>query len=297
MNDLWIILTASLVAMSASILGTFLLLRKMSMVGDAISHSVLPGIALAYWLSGDKSSVWLLPASAAAGVVVSLLIDFLTRKAGIQSDAAIGISYTCLFAIGMIMISGWMKGNTDIDQECVLYGDIAFINLDKIIVDGNLYLGPRAFYTVLVGFVLIVAAVAIGFKGFKLLSFSEEYAISLGINTRLWHYILMALVSILTVVSFEVVGAVLVIGFMVIPPATAKLLTHGLVPMLVVSCLIGVISATVGYLLAVWLDVSITGAMVVISGVLFFGVMAVRKNYSSATIEMILPQKREEAKH
>jgi len=276
MNDIWIIITASIAAINASVLGTFLVLRKMAMVGDAISHAVLPGIALAYWLSGDKTSVFLLPAAAATGVLVSMLIDFLSRRIGIQSDASIGISYTLLFAIGMIMISGWMKGNVDIDQECVLYGDIALINLDKVIVDQNLYLGPRAFYTELVGFIIIVGSIAAGFKGFKLLSFNEDYALSLGVNTNFWHYFLMALVSIMTVVSFEVVGAILVIGFMVIPPATARMMTDKLVSMILLSCLIGVISVIGGYFIAVWLDVSITGAMVSFAGLMFFGVMLLK---------------------
>ena len=269
MNEFWIILTASIVAINAALLGCFLLLRKMSMVGDAISHAVLPGIVIAYYLSGDKTSILLLIGATLTGVLTSYLITFLSKKARIQGDASIGITYTLLFAVGMIMISTWLKGNVDIDMECVLYGDVALINLDKIIIDGNLYIGPRAFYVEIIAFAIIIVSLLWGYKGFKILSFNEDYAQSLGIRTGRWHYFLMTLVSLTTVVAFEVVGAILVVGFLIVPPATAQLLTNRLPFMLIVAALVGIVSAIGGYYLAVWLNVSITGAMIVVSGLIF----------------------------
>lgn len=269
MNEFWIILTASIVAINAALLGCFLLLRKMSMVGDAISHAVLPGIVVAYYLSGDKTSILLLIGATLTGVLTSYLITFLSKKARIQGDASIGITYTLLFAVGMIMISTWLKGNVDIDMECVLYGDVALINLDKIIIDGNLYIGPRAFYVEIIAFAIIIVSLLWGYKGFKILSFNEDYAQSLGIRTGRWHYFLMTLVSLTTVVAFEVVGAILVVGFLIVPPATAQLLTNRLPFMLIVAALLGIVSAIGGYYAAVWLNVSITGAMIVVSGLIF----------------------------
>ncbi|MDC3352025.1 metal ABC transporter permease [Crocinitomicaceae bacterium] len=269
MNEFWIILTASIVAINAALLGCFLLLRKMSMVGDAISHAVLPGIVVAYYLSGDKTSILLLIGATLTGVLTSYLITFLSKKARIQGDASIGITYTLLFAVGMIMISTWLKGNVDIDMECVLYGDVALINLDKIIIDGNLYIGPRAFYVEIIAFAIIIVSLLWGYKGFKILSFNEDYAQSLGIRTGRWHYFLMTLVSLTTVVAFEVVGAILVVGFLIVPPATAQLLTNRLPFMLIVAALLGIVSAIGGYYVAVWLNVSITGAMIVVSGLIF----------------------------
>lgn len=244
------------------------------MVGDAISHAVLPGIVAAYYFSGDKTSGLLLLGATLTGVFASFIINFLSRKAKIQGDASIGITYTLLFALGMIMISTWMKGNVDIDMECVLYGDIALINLDKVIVDGNLYLGPRAFYIEMVAFFIIGLSLSLGFKGFKLLAFNEDYARSLGINTGRWHYALMTLVSLTTVVAFEVVGAVLVVGFLIVPPATAQLVTTRLKAMMLWACIFGILSSVTGYFLAIWLNVSITGAMVSVSGIFFFGALA-----------------------
>lgn len=269
MNDIFIILTAVLVAINCALLGSFLLLRKMAMLGDAVSHAVLPGIVIAYFFAGDKSSVFILVGATVAGLAATFLIDFFSRRIRIQNDAAIGITYTLLFAIGMILIAVLMQGNADIDQECVLYGDIALINFDKILIDDNLYIGPRAMYVELVASVIVVSSLAIGFKGFRLISFNEDFAKSVGIKTSRWHYFLMALVTLTTVVSFEVVGAILVVGFLVIPPATAFLITRKLVPMLIISCLTGISSVISGYFFALWLDVSITGMMVVMSGVVF----------------------------
>lgn len=274
MSDIWIIITASLVAINASVLGVFLVLRKMSMVGDAISHSVLPGIVVAYYFSGDRTSPLLLLAATLTGVVTALLIEWLSKKAKIQGDASIGITYTLLFAVGMIMISGWFQGNVDIDLDCVLYGDIALINLDKVIIDGNLYLGPRAFYVEAVAGVVILIFVLFGFKGFKLLSFNEEFGISLGVAMNRWHIVMMGLVSMVTVVSFEVVGAVLVVGFLIIPAATAQLITRKLIPMIIWASGLGIVAVISGFYIAVWLNVSITGAMVSVSGIMFFLVMS-----------------------
>lgn len=293
MNENWIIITASIVAINAALLGCFLLLRKMAMVGDAISHAVLPGIVAAYYFSGDKTSGLLLLGATLTGVLAAFIIDFLSRKAKIQGDASIGITYTLLFAIGMIMISTWMKGNVDIDMECVLYGDVALINMDKVMIDGNLYLGPRAFYVELVAFLIIGITLLVGFKGFKLLAFNLDFARSLGISTTRWHYALMTLVSLTTVVAFEVVGAVLVVGFLIIPPATAQLVTTKLKGMLLWACIFGLLAVYVGYQVAIWLNVSITGAMVSVSGLVFFGVLLVvrakkrgQKKWSESAFEM-----------
>ncbi len=279
MNDFWIILTACIVAINAALLGTFLVLRKMSMVGDAISHAVLPGIVVAYYFSGDKTSGLLLLGATLSGVLATFIINILSKKAKIQGDASIGITYTMLFALGMIMISGWMQGNIDIDQECVLYGDISLINLDKIIVDGDLYIGPRAFYVELIAFVIIGIALLIGYKGFKLLSFNEDFGKSLGIHMGKWHYAMMGLVSMTTVVSFEVVGAVLVVGFIIIPPATAQLVTDKLERMLLLSCVFGIVSVVIGYFLALKFDVSITGSIITVSGIIFFITLLLNATY------------------
>ena len=243
------------------------------MVGDAISHAVLPGIVIAYFLSGSRVSIALLIGATITGVFATFLIQLFAKRARIQNDAAIGITYTLLFAIGIILIQGYSGGNVDIDLDCVLYGDIALINLDKIIIDGNLYIGPRAFYTELLATVIVLIFVIVGFKGLKLLSFNEDFAKSIGVRTNRWHYALMTVVSLVTVLSFEVVGAVLVVGFLVIPPATALLITNNLKRLIFLACGFGYLSVLIGFYGAVMLEASITGMMIVAAGMLFLATL------------------------
>ncbi|NRA48492.1 MAG: metal ABC transporter permease, partial [Phaeodactylibacter sp.] len=129
MNAFWIILTGALVATSCGLLGAFLVLRKMAMLGDAISHAVLPGIVIAYLFSGSRETLPMLIGAAGIGVLTTFLVEFLHQKARLQIDASIGITFTWLFAIGIIMISMYV-GQVDLDQDCVLYGEIAYVPLD-----------------------------------------------------------------------------------------------------------------------------------------------------------------------
>ncbi len=265
MNAFWIILTGTLVAMSCGLLGAFLILRKMAMVGDAISHAVLPGIVLAYLFSESRAVLPMLAGAAALGVLTTLIIELLYRKARLQVDASIGITFTWLFAIGVILISLY-AGQVDLDQDCVLYGEVAYVPLDLWITDAGQALGPRPVWILGGNLLVVLLIVVIGYRGLKVTTFNPEYAAAIGISTAFWHYLLMSAVSLTTVMAFESVGAILVVAFLIVPPATAYLLTGGLKRMLLLTALFGWLSAVTGYLLAVWLDGSIAGAMAVMSG-------------------------------
>lgn len=268
MNAFWIILTGTLVATCGGLLGAFLLLRKMSMVGDAISHAVLPGIVIAYLLSGSREVLPMLVGAAAFGVFATVVIEALYRKARLQSDAAIGITFTGLFALGIVLIS-LFAGQVDLDLDCVLFGEIAYVPIDVWITSGGVNMGPRAVWVTGGLLVLILALIGIGYKGLLLTTFNPEHAASIGISVAFWHYLLMSAVSVTTVVSFESVGAILVVAFLIVPPATAYLLTNKLKPMLALTVLFGFGAAIGGYFLASWIDGSIAGAMSVVAGVFF----------------------------
>lgn len=270
MNAFWIILSGSLVAVSCSLLGCYLILRKMAMVGDAISHAVLPGIVLAYLFTGSRDSVPMLLGAGILGVLCTFLIEFFHTKAKLQSDASIGVTFTWLFALGVILITVF-AGQVDLDQDCVLYGEIAYIPLDLIVSPGGAMLGPKTVWLMGITLLIIIIFIVTGYKPLFLTTFDPGFAASIGISTLLWHYLLMGAVSLTTVAAFESVGAILVVAFLVAPPATAYLLTHNLKHMLLISSLIGILTATLGYYLAVWLDGSIAGAMATISGLLFAG--------------------------
>jgi manganese/zinc/iron transport system permease protein len=269
MNAFWIILTGALVATSCGLLGVFLVLRKMAMIGDAISHAVLPGIVIAYLLAESRAVLPMLIGAAGIGVLTTFIIEFLYQKARLQVDASIGITFTWLFAIGIILISVF-AGQVDLDQDCVLYGEIAYVPLDLWITEEGQIMGPRPVWVLSGVLLLVLLLVTVGYRGLKITTFNPEYAAAIGVSTVFWHYLLMSAVSITTVVSFESVGAILVVAFLIVPPATAYLLTERLNVMLALTVVLGILTSVGGYFLAVWLDGSVAGAMAVISGCLLF---------------------------
>ena len=268
MNAFWIILTGSLVATCCSLLGCYLILRRMAMVGDAISHAVLPGIVIAFLVTGSRETVPMLIGAGLLGVITTFLIEFFHRYARVQADAAIGVTFTWLFAIGIILISVF-AGQVDLDQDCVLYGEIAYVPLDLVISDGGLNYGPRTVWTLGIVTLLILLFVVIGYKELFLTTFDPAFAAAIGFSTSLWYYLLMTAVSLTTVASFESVGAILVVAFLVGPPATAYLLTDNFKRMLLLSVILGILASAAGYYLAVWMDGSIAGAIATVTGIEF----------------------------
>lgn len=267
MNTFWIILTGSLVAASCGFLGCFLILRRMAMLGDAISHAILPGIVLAFLFSGSRDILPMLIGAAVIGLVTVFLVQML-HQSGVKSDAAIGVTFTALFSIGVVLVSLYTQ-QVDLDLDCVLYGEIAYVPWDTWQL-GGVDMGPRALWGV--GSVFLVSLLVVGlfFKQFKLCSFDPALAAAIGIPVVLFHYLLMTLVSLTTVAAFESVGAILVVAMLVVPSATAYLLTDRLHIMLLISMGVGVLSAVIGYFLASWLDSSIAGSMTAVAGLLFF---------------------------
>ncbi|WP_109830401.1 metal ABC transporter permease [Reichenbachiella versicolor] len=268
MDTLYIISTGAIVAITCGVLGCYLILKKMAMVGDAISHAVLPGIVIAFLLSGSRDSVTMLLGAGILGVLTTFLIEFFHTKGSLQSDASIGVTFTWLFALGVILISMY-AGDVDLDQDCVLHGEIAYVPLDLWILPNGSIMGPRTLY--ISGFVLILVLlfVIIGYKELYITTFDPAFASAIGISTVLWHYLLMGAVSLTTVASFESVGAILVVSLLIAPPATAYLLTENFKKMLWLTAFTGMLVSILGYYLAVWIDGSIAGAMSSVAGLFF----------------------------
>ncbi|WP_321276684.1 metal ABC transporter permease [Thiomicrorhabdus indica] len=268
--DLWILATASLVAASCALVGVFLILRRQALMGDAISHSVLLGIVLAYLISGTNSLWVMLLGAVIIGLVTAWLSETLHKVSRLQSDASIGIVFTLFFSIGVILVSLY-TGQVDLDQECVLYGEIAFVPFDTIIwgdMETGTELGPRAFWLILFVFTIVVSSIILGFERFKTVTFHPSLAISLGISVTFWHYFLMTLVSMTTVASFDAVGAILVVALLIIPAATAYLLAKSLKGMLWVALAYSQASVWLGYAIAAWLNSSISASIAVSAGLL-----------------------------
>ena len=268
MDAFYIILVSSLIAIACGVLGCFLILRKMAMVGDAISHAVLPGIVIAFFISGSRDSLFMIIGAGLLGVFTTFLIEFFHKRARLQTDAAIGVTFTWLFALGIILISVF-AGQVDLDQDCVLYGEIAYVPIDLWVTDAGINLGPRALYISSFILLLVIGFVKIGYKQLYLTTFDPAFAATIGISVSLWNYLLMGAISMTTVASFESVGAILVVALLVAPPATAYLLTEKFEHMLIITCTISVVISMLGYYLAVYLDGSIAGAIVTVAGLLF----------------------------
>ncbi|WP_217587650.1 metal ABC transporter permease [Lentibacillus saliphilus] len=262
----WILLTASLVGLSCGIIGVFLILRRMAMMADAISHTVLLGIVTAYLITRELSGVHMLVGAIIAGLLTAVLVQWFHSR-GVQQDASIGVVFTTLFAIGVILIATQV-GNVHLDVQHALMGEITFLpwNTIHLPVIGDI---PKATLMLIVVFLVVLAFIIAFYKEWKITTFDAGLAASLGIPVVLMHYVFMTLVSITTVASFDAVGAIMVVAMLITPAAAAYLWTDRLSVMLVLSGAFGVISAIGGYYLAVWIDTSISGSMAFSTGILF----------------------------
>jgi manganese/zinc/iron transport system permease protein len=265
-NDFIIILTGAMAASACGILGCFLVLRRMAMIGDAISHSVLPGIVIAFLISGTRDSLAMLLGASILGLVTVFLIQMF-HQSGVQADASIGVVFTALFALGVVLVSVYTR-QVDLDLDCVLYGEIAYTPLNTLTMFG-VDVGPKAIWSIGIALLAILVCLGLFYKQFKLCAFDPALAAALGIPVAFFHYLLMGLVSMTTVASFESVGAILVVGMLVAPAATAYLLTEKLSRMLAISVGAGILSSVLGYGLAILLDASIAGCMIAVAGLLF----------------------------
>jgi manganese/zinc/iron transport system permease protein len=279
-HDWWVLLIGILVAISCSILGVFLILRRMAMLGDAVSHSVLLSLALAFLLTGSRSLQVMWPAAVLVGLLTAFIVQYLAQRGRATEDAAIGIGFTTFFALGVVLISTF-AANVDLDQECVLYGELALAPFDRFKV-GLLDLGPRAFVNLSAVFVLILLFLLFGLRRMRCICFDPLLAFSQGIKVNRWHYVFMSLVSILVVSAFESVGAILVIGLLVIPANFAYLFSRSLTEMLVIAPFFAIFSVVLGYFSAEAYDLSISAAIVSVMGgvfVCFWWLMLVLRSF------------------
>jgi manganese/zinc/iron transport system permease protein len=264
---LTISLVGSFVAASCALVGTFLVLRKMALLGDAISHAVLPGIVAAFLVTNSLSSFPVVIGASLVGLLTVFLVETLHRSRRLHEDTSIGVVFPALFSVGVILVSAY-TGQVHIDTDCVLYGEIGLANLDTLVVGGR-DLGPRAVWVTGLVLAADVALVALLYKELKIASFDPDLAASIGFSPLLLHYVLMGAVSATVVASFESVGSILVVAMLVVPPATAYLFTTRLSRMLLLAVGLGVASALCGYVFAHWVDCSISGAMAVVAGLFF----------------------------
>ena len=271
--DGWIVVIGVLCAVAAALPGNFLVLRRMSMLGDAISHAVLPGLAAAFFISSSRHSVTMFVGAVIAGILTALFTEWIRGYGNVDEGASMGVVFTTLFALGLVMIVQ-SADHVDLDPSCVLYGAIELTPLDTIEIGSwNI---PRVALILSAVLLINLCFVLLLYKELAITAFDPSLADTSGISSRLMHYLLMIVVAVTSVACFESVGNILVVAMMVVPPAAACMLTDRLGTMLVLSAVIAAASAVLGHVSALvvpgWFgfrSVSTAGMMALSAGLLF----------------------------
>ena len=261
---LWAIATAAVVAAGCAVVGTLLVVRRMSLLGDAISHAVLPGIVVAVLLGGRPGGLWVLVGAVVAALLTVWLTQVLHEGVGMSEDAGAGVVFTTLFALGVVMIT-LAASRIDLDPSCVLYGILELVPFDTLLLGGVEV--PRAFLTAGLVFLCLLAGVALLWKEFLASAFDPAAAAAAGLpvaglTTGLW-----AATALATVAGFEAVGAILVVAMLVVPAAAAELLVQRLHLVMGLAIALGVLGAIVGYLAAWQFNTSAAGMIAVVLGI------------------------------
>lgn len=262
-------------AAACSILGVFLVLRRLSMVSDAISHSVLLGIVIGFFITRDLRSVWLIIAAALFGVFTTMAIEILIKSRRVGEDAAVGIIFPLFFSIAVILITKFAR-NVHLDTDMVLMGEVIVAPFNRIYILGLSF--PKALVQMSVVLVLNIAFIILSFNRMKISTFDPVFSAVSGIGVGVLYYIFMGLVSLTCVAAFESVGAILAISFFIAPAASACLISKRLTTTLFLSVIYAIINSTFGYLLAIRYNISMSGMCACVSGITFFITVLCCKN-------------------
>ena len=269
--DTGIVVVAAVSAMACALIGSFLVLRRMSMMGDAISHAVLPGIAAAFLVTLSRDTAVILVGAAFAGVLTAAFTQLIHQAGNVDRGAAMGVVFTTMFAVGLILIVRSADA-VHIDVHTVFYGAVELAPLNDVAVAGVRL--PRALLILGPVFAADVAFVLLLYKELNLTSFDGEFARAIGFNARLIHYALMVMVAVTIVAAFESVGSILVIAMLIVPGVVAGLFTRRLWSLLLFGQAVALVCAVGGHLSAItvprWFglsDTSTAGMMTVVAGV------------------------------
>ena len=298
--DTWTAVTGALAAMACALCGGFLMLRKQSMLGDALSHTLLPGIVVAFLISNSVRIGPMLIGAAAAGILTAMFSEWVRRFGRVEASAALGIVFSTLFAVGVVMLR-LFADHIDLDQDCVLYGALETVPLDDAVflfdqridpatagmfghVTAMLNIGvPHMTIMLAAVMALNVLIIAMFYKELKIAAFDPDLATTLGIRASWMHYLLVALVAMTVVAAFEAAGSILVLAMLIVPGAAAYLLTDRLSVMLLLSMVIATLAAVGGQVAAItvpplipeswfgvaFIDTTYAGTMAVVAGLIF----------------------------
>ena len=267
--NLQIAVMGTLVCLSCGIVGTFIVIRRLALLGDAISHGILPGIVIAYLLTGSLSigPMWI--GACLAGMACGFLIEWLRSQTPLREDAAMGLTFTSFFALGVVLLSNRVK-HVHLDPACILYGEIGLVPLQGDLVIDGLSLGNQTIWTMaLVCFATLVLCLVF-YRLLLVTSFDLQLAKSLGMPVQMIHYGLMVILCLVLTASFESVGVILVISMMILPALSSSFLFTRL-PMVLLSCLpFSCLYAIGGIHLAHLMNFPISASMTLVGVALFF---------------------------
>ncbi len=269
----WTLLIAALTAVTCSLCGLFLVLKREALVAEGLAHAVLPGIVLAFVLLRDRSSPLLIVGAAATGLLMILVVQLIRRTGVVDGDASLGVVFPALFSLGILLANAELA-DTHFHADCIIDGNLALSSLDRLVIGGR-DLGPKPFWAMLTMLTLVTAFLGFLFKEMKLMTFDSGLADTLGLRPQWIHIAWLALVSMTTVTAFETAGSVLVVALMIAPPAAAYLWTHDLRVMTLLAAVFAVISATSGFGLGWALDLAPNGPMASMAGLVFLVSLAV----------------------
>ncbi len=241
------------IGISCGLIGTYIMLRRMSLIGDALAHAVLPGVVISFIIAG-KSEVTLFFGAVAAGILTVLLIGFVNRNSRIKEDTSIGIIFTGAFALGILLVSQLKQ--VHIDLSSYLFGDVLGVSSGDIILSGVIMF-------------IIILVITLFYKQLLITSFDPTMAMTIGISTTFVHYMLMTLLSMSIVAGLQSVGVILIIAMLITPPATAYLLSDNLKKILIISSVLGMISSVIGLYLSYHFNFA-SGASIVLVAVVIF---------------------------
>lgn len=272
MTDALIVLI--LTSISCSLLGIFLVLRKLSMMTDAISHSVLLGIVLAFFLVRDLDSPLLIIGASLMGLVTVFLIESIGKLKLAKLDDATAIVYPLLFSIAVILISKFFR-NVHLDTDIVMMGEVIFSSMIRTEIFGIEM--SKSILEAALSLICVIAFICIFYRKLKIGSFDEEFASLVGISTGLIFYSLMTITSFVAVTSFNNVGAIIVISFFIGPAAIALLFARSLREAFLLATLASIINPSIGFYLAINFNVSITGMIATINMASYLALIIIKK--------------------
>ena len=243
------LLASVIVGVLCAVMGTYVVLRGMAFLGDAMAHAILPGVAIAYIFKGD-----LLIGAGAAAVAVALIIGLFSKGGAVKEDTAIGIMFAAALSLGVALISTMQTYAVDLSH--ILFGNVLGVSPSDLWLIGGLSIG-------------ILVTVGLLFKPFLVISFDPVLAATLRLPAELLRNLMLVLLALTVVVSLQTVGVSLAAAMLVTPAATAYLLTRRLLPMMLVSALVGAMSSTIGLYLSYYFNI-VSGSAIVLTATLFF---------------------------